>query len=224
MKHRIPLCIALLSGLVGCSSDAPPEDASAPADAAPAEEPSAITGFLTLDGTPAITLCGSGEELPVDGPAMPDLLELHGSLAPGDEPMEGIFVDVLGTIRERPRGPEVDALEVRRAAWEGGGCGDPEPGLVYSASGTEPFWSLTVLDETLTWRTPEAERTMTHGGPYRMDRGGWRVDGVADEGTSLVARFYPEPCRNAMSGAWFHMTVEVELDGTRYEGCAWSAS
>lgn len=222
MKLHIPVAV-LLTALVACGGDAPPPDDSTldTLRAAP-PEPASITGFLTLEGEPVIARCGSGEELPVDGPALPDLLDLHTGLAPGVEPLEGVFVEVLGTVVEGPRGPEVDALEVRRAAWEGGGCGDTPADLAFQASGTEPFWSLTVLGETLVWRTPEGETTLDHGGPYRMERGGWQVDGEGEGGTALTARFYPEPCQNAMSGAWFHMTAEVELDGEEYRGCAYS--
>ncbi|HSM06263.1 MAG TPA: hypothetical protein VK858_16705 [Longimicrobiales bacterium] len=227
MKLWPILTLALLVGPAACGDTPPPEDAEGePAGEAEARaaaaDPAPITGYLTLEGQPIITRCGTGEELPVDGPALPDLLDLHTSLAPGMEPMEGVFVDVLGTIRDSGGGPEVDALEVRRAAWEGGGCGDGGPPPVYSASGTEPFWSLTVTDETLTWSTPEGGTTMEHQGPYRMNLGGWQVDGTSAAGGELTARFYPEPCQNAMSGAWFHMRAGVELDGTSYEGCAWS--
>lgn len=195
----------------------------------PSLEPIRVTGFLTAEGDPVITICGTGEERLVDGPAYLELLSLHAGLAPGVEPMEGVFVDVLGTLDEGGRGPVLEALEVRRAAWEGGGCSGPEPDLAFRAQGTEPFWSLSVQEETLTWRTPDGERTLDHRGPYRSDRGDWLVDGTdgpaaAGSGVepTLTARFYAEPCQDAMSGAWFHLSAEVELDGREYRGCAYS--
>jgi len=50
------------------------------------------------------------------------------------------------------------------------------------------------------------------------------VDGESSGGPSLTARFYDEPCQNAMSGAWFHMTAEVEFEGRSYQGCAYSGT
>ncbi|MEJ2539458.1 MAG: hypothetical protein P8188_05740 [Gemmatimonadota bacterium] len=197
------------------SSGEDPRARSTPEDVA---APVRVSGYLTLEGEPTLARCESGEELAVGGPALPDLLELYTALAPGMEPMEGVFVDVLGGLRNG----ELDALEVRRAAWEGGGCGDEPEELIFEARGTEPFWTLQVLGGRATWRTPEDQQTFEHQGPYRMDRGGWQVDGVSGSGAPLLARFYDEPCRDAMSGAWFHMTAEVELEGREYGGCAYA--
>lgn len=221
------LATAACGGEGSGGSGATADNADGAQDAPASSTPARITGHLTLDEVPLLTLCGSGEERTLDGPAFPDLLDLHAALAPGVQPMEGVFVDVLGVLVEDERGGAVEVLEVRRAAWEGGGCNGPEPALAFRAHGTEPFWSLSVLGETLIWRTPEAERTLFHRGPYRADRGDWLVEGTIEPtipgaGTTpvLTARFYPEPCRDAMSGAWFHMSAEVVLDGREYRGCA----
>ncbi len=229
-----PVRWMLLVAMAACAGEGPAGDeaASSASDAGPASEVSApirITGFLTVEEGPILTLCSTGEERTVDGPVFPDLLDLHSTLAPGMQPMEGVFVDVLGVLVEGARGPGVEALAVRRAAWEGGGCADPEPELAFRAQGTEPFWSLSVMGDTLTWRTPDGQRTLHHRGPYRSDRGDWIVDGTAEPTTPgsgatpvLTARFYPEPCRDAMSGAWFHMSAEVDLEGREYLGCAFT--
>jgi uncharacterized membrane protein len=237
LGQRTPraLVVTLLFGAAACGGEAPgggEATSRGEADAGPSlvsSEPERLTGYLTVEDVPLLTLCGTGEEYTLDGPAYADLLDLHAVLAPGMEPMEGVFVDVLGARSEGERGPVVEVLEVRRAAWEGGGCSDAEPGLAFRAQGTEPFWSLSVLEDTLTWRTPEGQRTLAHRGPYRSDRGDWLVDGtpgptVAGSGVTpvLMARFYPEPCRDAMSGAWFHMSAEVQLDGREYRGCAFA--
>jgi uncharacterized membrane protein len=231
----VPVLLVLVLVATGCGDEVPGGAGGAAGDAASdrgtaaPSSPTRITGYLTIDEVPVLALCGTGEERTLDGPAFPDLLDLHGALAPGVEPMEGVFVDVLGSLVDGAGGAAIEALEVRRAAWEGGGCGELEPGLVFRAHGTEPFWSLSVLAETLTWRTPEGERTLAHRGPYRSDRGDWLVDGTVEptvpgSGVTpvLTARFFPEPCRDAMSGAWFHMSAEVILDGQEYRGCAFS--
>lgn len=229
-----PMAAAL--ALMACSGEVPAGDTeAATADATTAEAPGEastaeavlLSGYLTVDQGPVLALCGTGEERTVDGPAYAELLDLHAVLAPGMQPLEGVFIEVLGAYVEGDRGPAVEALEVRRAAWEGGGCTDPQPDLAFRASGTEPFWSLSVMGESMTWRTPEGQEALEHRGPYRSDRGDWLVDGTFDAGapvgatTALSARFYAEPCRDAMSGAWFHLSAEVAFEGREFQGCAY---
>lgn len=224
---------ALALVLSACGGDAPepppgsgaaPEAGAGPPapEAAPGPaEPGRHRGVLTLEGRPEVMLC-DGATLPVDGPALPDLVELHAGMTPGAEPMEGIFVDVLGEVRDAGSGPWLDALEIRRASYEGWGCRRDEVGLVLEASGTEPFWNLRVEEETAAWSTPEATETLAHRGIYRMTRGGWALEGRTPAGEArLQAEFHPEPCINAMSGAFSHLTALVTLGGTEYRGCAY---
>lgn len=221
------VAVILLAG-TGCGGEAPEGAGEATGEArveAPAAraEPARYLGILTVEGGSEITLCDGGL-YPLDGPASLALLELHASLAPGLEPMEGIFVDVLGELREDGHEPWVYALEVMRAAWEGWGCGTRDEGVLYRAAGTEPFWSLTVGDSTATWRTPEGMEQFVHGGPYAMTRGGWVVEGeVAGGGGALRAEFMDEPCRDAMSGAYSHLTAGVSREGREFRGCAYRA-
>ncbi|HSG46802.1 MAG TPA: hypothetical protein VLA43_03190, partial [Longimicrobiales bacterium] len=151
-----------------------------------------------------------------------DLLELHAGMTPGAEPMEGIFVDVLGEVRDADGDPWLDALEIRRAAHEGWGCSRDESGIVLEASGTEPFWNMRVEEGTVVWRTPEATETLSHEGLYRMTRGGWALEGKAPGGeVRLRAEFYREPCNNDMSGAFSHLTALLTLGEQEFRGCAY---
>lgn len=218
-----------LLGLAGCTGGDGPGDGapgagaiSLPGEVAPAAtgEPARFKGVMTVEGRPELALC-DGRILPLDGPAAMELVELHAELTPGAEPLEGLFVDVLGEVRDPGDGPWLDALEVRRAAYEGWGCARDESALVLEASGTEPFWSLTVVEGTATWRTPESLETLAHDGAFPMPRGGWMLEGLDAGGeVRLRAEFYQEPCRNAMSGAFSHLTALVTQDGTEYRGCA----
>lgn len=222
----------LVLGLAACGGEAPADDTGGPIGGGEGEASTAdvalLRGYLTVDQGPVLALCSTGEERTVDGPAYAELLDLHAALAPGVQPLEGVFVEVLGAFSEGDRGPSVEAIEVRRAAWEGGSCDEPQPGLAFRASGTEPFWSLSVLGESMTWSTPEGQEVLEHRGPYRSDRGDWLVDGTFEVGapvgaaSALSARFYAEPCRDAMSGAWFHMTAEVAFEDREYRGCAYA--
>lgn len=224
------LASALILGSCGGEPDggAPSAD-RAPPPGVPGEEAVAVApsarasrflGVLTLEGGAEFILC-EGTPLPLDGPAFLDMVGLHSELAPGLEPMEGIFADVLGEVRESQEGPWLRALELRRAALEGWGCGRDEVDILLEASGTEPFWTLTVQDSLAIWRMPEGSKQFVHGGPALMPRGGWEVvvDAV-DARVELRAEFYQEPCRDSMSGAWSHLSAEVVLEGREYRGCA----
>lgn len=212
-----------LLALAGCTGGGGPEDhASGEATASTPGEPARFRGVLTVLGRAEIVLC-DGRSLALDGPAAMELLELHAELTPGGEPLEGMFVDVLAELRDAEEAPWLNALEVRRAAIEGWGCGRDEAALVLEASGTEPFWSLTVEERTATWRTPESLEALVHDGPYPMPRGGSVLEGRGQNGAvRLRAEFYQGPCRNAMSGAYSHLTAVVTLDGVGFRGCAFS--
>jgi uncharacterized membrane protein len=195
-----------------------PGEEGAPADTG-ADVPGRFLGILTMEGRPEVFLCQGGS-YPVDGPAFPDLVELHASLTPGVEPLEEIFVDVLGELREDGGGAWLDALEVRRAAYEGWGCRGEAERFLYQASGTEPFWSLTVEEASASWRTPEGVRRFVHEGPYRLPRGGVALDGRDESGAAVLeVEFQDEPCRDAMSGAYSHLTVRVRMEGVELRGC-----
>ncbi|MDT8340801.1 MAG: hypothetical protein RQ751_04745 [Longimicrobiales bacterium] len=236
------IALLLLAGLGACGGgDGPPagagqgagagteaESSGPPSGGAAAVETSAgperLTGYLTVEGRPEVALCRGGA-LSVDGPALPDLLDLHLALAPGLEPLEGVFVDVLGEVRSDDRETWLDALEVRRASFEGWGCRADEAGLVLDAWGNEPFWSLTVGPETAMWRTPEGERSYGHDGPFPLPRGGWALEGVtADGSVAWSAQILQRPCQDTMSGAYAHLEITVELGGSVYRGCAYSGA
>lgn len=187
----------------------------------PEQDLARYVGVLTVEGRPEVLLCDR-TPLEADGPALMELLELHAELTPGQEPMEGLFVDVLGRIREDARGRWLDLVEVRRAAWEGWGCRTDESGVVFRAAGTEPFWTLTVREETAEWRTPDEVKQFVHAGAYGMPRGGWELDASESGGAAaLRAEFHQEPCRDAMSGAYSHLSAVVFTGERELRGCAY---
>lgn len=222
IRARLPVVGALVLAACGGDASEPPLGSAATPEELPGRaQPARYRGVLTLEGRPEVVLC-EGTSVPVDGPALPDLLELHAVLTPGSEPMEGIFVDVLGQVQDAGGEPWLDALEVRRAAFEGWGCRRDESSAVLRASGTEPFWSLSVEREGATWSTPEAVETLVHDGPYTMTRGGWALEArTASAEPRLQAEFYAQGCQDPMSGAYSHLTVLVTLGDVRYRGCGY---
>ena len=177
------------------------------------------TGLFSMLGAPEFRSC-EGWALPVNGPAGLELMDLHVGLTPGSEPGEDIFVDLVAELRQGAGGPVLDVLEVRRAAYEGWGCGGDDVGVLLEASGTEPFWSLTARREGAEWRTPEERMDLSHGGLFLLGRGGWGLEGRDASGAPWSADFQSGGCRNAMSGAYSHLAAEVRIRGEVFSGCA----
>lgn len=195
----------------------PQEELPAGAEMAPPPGPARYVGHVVLDGAAGFVPCGTNAPIAVDGPALQDLLDLHATLTPGEEPFEGLFVDLLAEPRTDGGGEWLDALEIHRASWEGWGCGRDEESVLLEASGSEPDWTLTVEEGSMTWRTPEAVERFVHAGPYPLPRGGWSVEGT--EPGAPRAEFLPGACSNPMTGAYTALTVSVTLEGRELRGC-----
>ncbi len=189
--------------------------------------PERLAGILLIgENVVEFQPCDGSEPLWLDGPLAIDLQELHDELTPGVEPFEGIFLDVVANIGPPPAvGPGIDygaaaiVLFLRRAALEGFNCGDVSDDLVVQASGTEPFWSLRVDTQGAEFATPEG-RVALDLGPLRADEEGWLMQGSGPDGGNVFVSLVSMPCRNAMSGAFSHLTVEVQAGGRSYDGCA----
>lgn len=184
---------------------------------------SRFEGLFTVDEGWRFVPCGE-DPVPVEGPAIPELLEVYEELVP--QGAEGMFVDLLGQVRERNGRGWLEAMEIRRAHFEGFGCDERDPEVRLAASGTEPFWSLEVFEGTAVWRTPSGAREFRHDGLGRTESGSWALSGrpvSALDGAApvLFLEAWPEPCRNPMSGAFNHLRVEVSLEGDVSTGCAY---
>lgn len=226
----MPVLLTVL-GVAGCDGSGEPgvearQDGSGEAGAgiaSPVSELTAITrfqGLFTVDDGWSFIPCGE-EPIPVEGPAIPDLLEVYDELVP--DGAEGMFVDVLGQVRERDGRGWLEAMEIRRAHFEGFGCDDVVEARL-EASGTEPFWRVSVEEGTVTWTTPSGERRFVHPGLELDESGSWAVrartaDAPAAGEPTLVLEAWPDPCRNQMSGAYSHLRVEVMLEGEVFQGC-----
>jgi putative lipoprotein len=211
----------------GQSADAGGSDIEGPLAAA-VDRPMRITGHVLI-GTDRrdFQACAGGPEYWVDGPALPDLFELHEQITPGVEPYEAIFVDVLAEGRPAPASGAgaglagtIDVLEVRRAAFEGFGCRETEAGVVAAAGGNEPFWALQVRESGVTFSTPEGERSWSGAAPARSPEG-WRIGGTTDAGTPFTLTLEVGGCSDSMSGAWSHLSAVLVAAEQRWEGCGW---
>jgi uncharacterized membrane protein len=223
----------LALGLVGaCGGE---EAAPPPAEPAAQEVtepelrgPIRAAGLLLIgEGVVEFQSCDGGPPLWLDGPLAIDLQELHAELAPGVEPFEGIFIDVVANVGPPPAvGPgtaydgALIVLLLRRAALEGWNCGDDDPTAILGASGTEPFWSLSVTTEGAEFATPEG-RIRLDLGELTNDEEGWVMQGTSPDGGNVFVSLVEIPCRDAMSGAYSHLSAEVQSGGQAFRGCAW---
>lgn len=108
--------VALTSGCSG-----PESDTSAASTATVSTEPIRHLGLFVAGDFIEFEAC-SGEPYSIDGPVLADLVSMRDQLVPGLEPLEAVFVDLLGTISDPASGPALDAIEMRRVAYEGGGA------------------------------------------------------------------------------------------------------
>ena len=224
--------VALVSG--SCAGDSVPQDeAEGPGAAAPAEAEAPVLsrvritgGLLVGENIQEFQPCAGGPAYWLDGPLTPDVLELHAELAPGVEPFETIFLDVVADLGPPPAvGPgttyegSVLVQRLRRAAFEGWGCDDMAADLVVEASGTEPFWQLRITEADAVFTTPESSVALDMG-ELRSDFEGFLAQGSDPEVGNVFLTLTEVVCRNAMSGALTHLTARLERGGRVYEGCA----
>jgi uncharacterized membrane protein len=153
-----------------------------------------------------------------------DLLE---QAAPHLEPYDKVF-----TIAEGGRGPApaggpgagyAGTIEVGRilymAPWEGYRCHSSALDFVYSAYGTEPFWSATVSADSIVFRlvgSGDRRWTYREGLP---DDGGvvYRAGGAAGD---IEISILEGACFDDMSGAYFGYSATAVVDGRVFHGCA----
>ncbi len=202
--------------LVACSGSGQAD----PAAEAP-NEPVRHLGLFVAGDYIEFEAC-SGDAYSIDGPVLADLVSMRDQLVPGLEPLEAVFVDLLGTISDATSGPALDAIEMRRVAYEGGGCSRDDAGIFFRGLGNEPFWSVAIAEDGLSWTTPQGTTRYVHGGLLDGPQGEWIFDALdAEDQTVLTATITPEPCVDQMSGSWYHLTMRVDRGAEAFRGCAY---
>jgi uncharacterized membrane protein len=87
-------------------------------------------------------------------------------------------------------------------------------GATYQASGSEPFWGLTIAAGTMTYDAADGPKVSEPLPPKTPAAGGYRYDGKR-----LKVAVVHKPCE-AMSGEHTNPdTVTVTVDGKSVEGC-----
>lgn len=97
--------------------------------------------------------------------------------------------------------------------------GTGEAIATFTARGNEPFWSVQVEGDSLTYATPElqpgrvmqAQRTAHAKGVYFTGH---------DEGRAFTLDIQGAPCQDTMSGEPFEFTATFKYGGQTLTGCA----
>ncbi len=160
--------------------------------------------------------CRSGERLAVEDRTPGRELEaLYKELA--QRPGRAIFIEIGGT-RDKSK---LIAERLRRAHAEGPGCREDLQEIRLRALGSEPFWSLEVRADAVLLRRLGAQQPMRFPPGTFERRGDEFVYEGASENSVLRVAIRESRCRDVMSGAFFTLGVQLELDGKQLSGCAY---
>ena len=89
----------------------------------------------------------------------------------------------------------------------------------YRARGTEPFWSIEAIGNTLRWTTIDAPEPIVWSDARRTDReDGFDIAATRD-GAMLALSTMDALCRDRMTGMPYPHTVTVRIAATDYRGC-----
>ncbi|MCK7591456.1 META domain-containing protein [Subsaxibacter sp. CAU 1640] len=97
--------------------------------------------------------------------------------------------------------------------------------VYFKATGTEPFWSVTISEEMIKFKTPEDSVMTPHTTPARAQDSNVKRYTVQTESASMTIQIRQMECTNAMSGEVSPYTVELELkkgsasEYSSYKGC-----
>ena len=154
-----------------------------------------------------------------------ELKEIYESLT--SEPYQEIFVEVRGNWQQAPAEgfgsdyPEALRItELIRAEGEGFGCDLELDGVLYVASGNEPFWRLHIRPDGLSmWSMDSPGETKFAPGDVRMEDGRVTIDvDKADAGIRIVLE--KRRCIDSMSGTRYSFAATVDAGGRTFHGCA----
>jgi heat shock protein HslJ len=88
-----------------------------------------------------------------------------------------------------------------------------DAGETYSAQGTEPFWSITIAEGRMTYRSPEGSFSVRAPAPRETG------DGRIYRTRRITLHIWHGECSDGMSERRYSQTVRAEVDGRHREGC-----
>ena len=153
------------------------------------------------------------------------LVEIYESLT--SEPYQEMFVEVRGEWQDAPDEgigadyPEaIRVTELIRAEREGFGCALELDGVLYVASGNEPFWRLHIRPDGLSMWSMDSpgETKYPSAAVVGEDERITFNANVPDARIRIVLD--EQRCVDSMSGARYSLVAIVDVEGRRLHGCA----
>ncbi len=95
----------------------------------------------------------------------------------------------------------------------------------FTATGTEPFWSIELFDKHIVYKTPEGSLKTPHTEPLRAADANVKRYNIQTESVELQIQIHQSECTNAMSGKLSPYSVKVDIkkpiekDFQKLEGC-----
>lgn len=183
-----------------------------------AQEPARVWrgNFIAAQQGLMMSPCRSGERLIVhDGTPRRELDALYRELT--QRPGRAIFMELTGTRNGRM----VRAERLHRAYAEGPGCREDLDRVQLRANGVEPFWHFEVGRDAVLMRRPGADPAQRFPSSTLQRRGGEFVYEGAAEHSVLRVAVRETPCRDAMTGGYYTLSISAEWDGRKLAGCAY---
>ena len=90
----------------------------------------------------------------------------------------------------------------------------PAPSPAYRATGTEPFWSLTIDDRTIAFARPEHQPVIQPRPKVIIG-----FAGEIYQTPRIDVNIVHTQCSDGMSDRTYPDKVQVTVDGTRFNGC-----
>ena len=212
----------------GCGRGTSPSDRAAAHDSLPAGAPQAADttfhrGLARLNSTQLLfTACDGPPEAPLEERSGGAVANAVKSLAGGDGATK-VYVEFTGGNA----GGTLAAYELLRAApvGEGGGCERPVGTYLYQAFGNEPFWSVTVWEDSVVFAQPDDPARVAWPSTQvkaTRDPAGTRTWTAQDHGglPVLTLTIDRATCTDGMSGEVTTFRARARLSGRELHGCA----
>ena len=173
----------------------------------------------------SFTECGGEREGWVINEAGDELVAVYDELT--STPYQPLFVEVRGDwVVPPPEGfgaaydEALRITELLRAENEGFGCRLELDGMLFVASGNEPFWRLQVREDGIFMRSMDSPDEVVFPAPQKRGEAPL-ITFTSDGAVSTIQVVLEERrCIDTMSGARFAWTATVDIDGRRLTGCA----
>lgn len=132
-----------------------------------------------------------------------------------------LYVEWLGSFDPGPSG-KIRIEEVRYVSADPSSCQHRLEGILLRGQGDSPDWQADISDDKISVFLPQQRRTLVFPINYIVREGAdwlWDSDIEGRQSTHRLSfRVQPKACQDTHN--WFGLTVEMQLDGRLYTGCA----